>query len=79
MKLTKGTIVRTILTLFVVINMVLQALGKDVINVTDGEITAFVELAVQIAVIVTGFWYNNSFTEKARKADEYLKDLNKGE
>ena len=43
MSISKGTIVRTIAILLVIVNMVLKYLGLDVINVSESEILTFVE------------------------------------
>ena len=75
MKISKGTIVRTIMIVLVLVNMVLQHMGLDVINVDESEVLTFVELLIEIAIIVVGFWKNNSYTEKAIKADEFLQGL----
>ena len=79
MKITKATIVRTILFALVVINFVLEKMGVDVIPVDESAILMFVETLIEIAVIVVGFWKNNSFTEKAIKADEFLRELRESE
>ena len=78
MNISKGTIVRTIMLILVLLNMILQHFGLDVINVEESEILALVEMLIELAVIVVTFWKNNSFTENAIKADEFLKTL-KGE
>lgn len=75
MKIAKGTIVRTVMLIIVVINMVLKKCGIDLINVSESEILAIVELLIEIAVIVVAFWKNNSYTQNAIKADEFLKNL----
>lgn len=74
-KITKGTIIRTILTVIVLINLVLKAFGKSAITVDDGVIANVVETAIEIAAIAVGFWKNNSYSEKALKADKFLQDL----
>ena len=79
MNISKGTIVRTIAILLVIINMVLKHFGLDVINVSENEILTFVETLIEIAVIIVGFWKNNSYSEKAIKADEFLKALKETE
>ena len=79
MKITKATIVRTILVTLVIINFVLEKIGLDLIPVDESVILKFVETIIEIAVIVVGFWKNNSFTEKAIKADEFLKELRESE
>ncbi len=75
MKISKGTIVRTILLLIAIINMGLQHFGIDVIKVDESEIASLVEYIIEIAIIVVGFWKNNSYTDEAIKADELLRRM----
>lgn len=75
MKISKGTIVRTIMVVLVLVNMVLQHFGIDVIKVDENEVLSLVETVINLAVIIVAFWKNNSFTDKAIKADEFLKNL----
>lgn len=75
MKISKGTIVRTVMLIIVVLNMILKHFGLDVINVSESEILSVLEMLIEIAVIIVTFWKNNSFTNKAIKADEFLKTL----
>ncbi len=79
MKISKGTIVRTILTLLVIINFVLEKMGVDLIPVNENKILMIVETVVEIAVIIVSFWKNNSFSEKAIKADKFLQALRESE
>lgn len=79
MKISKGTIVRTIMMLLVLANIVLQKMGYDIINVDENTILTLVEVLIEIAVLIVGFWKNNSYTEKAIKADEFLKTLRDSE
>ncbi len=72
MKISKGTIVRTVMLVIVIINLVLKQLGHDLINVSESEILSVVEMIIELAVIVVSFWKNNSYSEKAIKADEFL-------
>ena len=75
MKISKGTIVRTIMIVLVIVNMILKRLGFDVLNIEEGTVSAFVETVLEIAVIAVSFWKNNSFSENALKADKYLSEL----
>ena len=75
MKISKSTIIRTILVAIVVINFILEKLGVDLIPADESIITMFVETFIEIAVIAVGFWKNNSFSEAAIRADEFLKEL----
>ena len=75
MKISKGTIIRTIALAVVLINMVLKSLGKPVIDYDEGTVMYWLEIIIEIAVILVTFWKNNSFSEYAIKADEFLKQL----
>ena len=79
MKISKGTIVRTIMLGLVILNIILKQFGIDVINVSESEVFTFVEALIEVAIIVVGFWKNNSYTQKAIKADEFLKTLRESE
>ena len=79
MKISKSTIIRTILVAIVIINFFLEKLGVDLIPVDESLIAMFVEAFIGIAVIVVGFWKNNSYSEAAIRADEFLKELRTGE
>ncbi|MBQ8044109.1 MAG: hypothetical protein IJ272_08200 [Clostridia bacterium] len=75
MKVSKFTIVRTIMMLLVIANIILERMGYDIINVDENSILTLVELLIEIAIMIVGFWKNNSFSEKAIKADEFLQTL----
>lgn len=79
MKISKSTIVRTILVFLVIINFILERMGIDVIPTDEHIVLMFVETVIEIAIIVVGFWKNNSFSKKAIKADEFLKELRESE
>lgn len=75
MKISKGTIVRTISLAIVLINIVLKKIGVDLINVSENEILTGVEMLIEVAVIVVAWWKNNSYSKNAIQADEFLKHL----
>jgi SPP1 family holin len=75
MKITKGTIIRTIALAVVLLNLILKALGKPLIDYDEGTVMYWLEYIIEIAVILVTFWKNNSFSENAIKADEFLKKL----
>lgn len=79
MRISKGTIVRTITLVIVIINLILKQMGHDIINVSESEVLTLVETLIEVAVIVVAFWKNNSYTEKAIKADEFLQMLKESE
>ncbi len=75
MSISKGTIVRTISLVIVIINMILKKCGVDIINVSESQILTVVEMIIELAVIIVAFWKNNSYSQNAIKADEFLKNL----
>ena len=79
MKISKGTIVRTIMLAIVLINLVLKHFGIDIINVEESQVLTFVEAVLEVGTIIVAFWKNNSFTDKAIKADNFLKQLKESE
>ena len=78
MKISKGTIIRTIALAVVLLNLLLKALGKPLIEFDEGSALIWLEYIIEVAIILVTFWKNNSFSPAAIKADEILKQL-KGE
>lgn len=74
-KISIGTIARTIAVIIVIINMILKASGKPIIDVDEGTVLYWLEYAVEIAIILVAWWKNNSISPAAIKADEFLKQL----
>lgn len=77
MKISKATIFRSILVLLVIINLILRKLGFDPLQIGENEVAELLELIVEIAAIIAAWWYNNSFSEAALKAQNYLQELRK--
>lgn len=75
MKVTKATIIRTILLVLVLVNFVLERCGIDIIRADENLVTMFVETGIELAIIIVAWWKNNSFSEKAIKADQFLQYL----
>lgn len=75
MKISKGTIIRTVALAVVLLNMVLKALGKPLIDFDEGTALYWLEYIIEISVILVTFWKNNSFSPAAIKADKLLKQL----
>ena len=79
MKVSKSTIVRTILLFIVIVNFILEKCGIDVIPTDENFILMVVETGIEIAIVIVNFWKNNSYTEKAIIADKFLKELRESE
>lgn len=74
MKITKGTLIRTILLVFALINQVLAVFGKSPIPIDDDTVTNLISTAWTVIASLIAWWKNNSFTDKAIKADKVLKN-----
>lgn len=79
MKVSKSTIVRTIMLVIVLINLILEKCGVDIIKADESAVLQAVEYIIEIVAIIAAWWYNNSFSPKALKAQQYLEELRKEE
>ena len=77
MKISRATIIRTVLLLVAIINAVLQIFGKETLPFTDEEISEAISVLFLVATTISAWWKNNSFTKNAIKADEYISHLDK--
>lgn len=70
-----GTIIRTVLLMTALVNQVLTVTGHSPLPVSDEQITELISTGFTVVTALTAWWKNNSFTEKAVRADEYKKTL----
>lgn len=75
MKVSAGTIARTIILALALINQILTATGHNVINISDENINTLISSVFTIVAAVIAWWKNNSFTSSAIEADGYMKEL----
>lgn len=79
MTISKGTIVRTITLALVLLNLLLEKIGVDIIKTDESTIMMLLEYIIEIAAIIASWWYNNSFSENALKAQKFLDQLKNSE
>ena len=77
MKVKTETIIRTIVLILALANQVLAIYGKEKIPITEEEVYQLISLVVTIGSALWAWWKNNSFTQPALKADEYMERLRK--
>ena len=65
--------------IIVFINMFLNSIGVELIPYTNTQVGGIVEAVLSIASILASWWYNNSFSKKAKTADEVFNALNSGD
>ena len=75
MKVTSGTIARTVMLALALTNQLLTAFGYNVIDISDETINTLVSTIFTVVASLVAFWKNNSFTQAALKADEVLKEF----
>ena len=75
--ISAGTIARLICLILALVNQVLVMTGHSVLPIENQTIEMVVTNVWTIAAAVWGYWKNNSWTLKARKADAYLADEKK--
>ena len=75
MKITKGTLIRTVVLLLALVNQVLSICGVSPIPIDDDTATNVISTLWTTIASVVAWWKNNSFTENAITADEYLIEL----
>lgn len=78
-KVSKETIIRTVILFVTIINSILTIMGKNPLPFSEEDVyTSLSAIAAGLASL-WAWWKNNDFTEPAIKAGEYLKELKKGE
>ena len=74
MNITSGTIARTIILVLALVNQILTATGRSVINISDESINTLISTGFTIVTAIVAWWKNNSFTQSALKADEVMRE-----
>jgi len=73
--ITMGTIARTGMLLFALLNQVLTMLGANPLPWSEEEAYEGLTLLLTVGASLIAWWKNNSFTKEALTADNYLKEL----
>lgn len=75
MKISAGTIARTVVLALALINQLLAAFGYSVIPIEDETVNSLISAAFTIISAVTAWWKNNSFTKAALEGDKVMNEL----
>lgn len=75
MKISAETIARTIVLFIAILNQILAIVGKNKLEIAESDIYQIITLVFTIGSAVWAWWKNNSFTQNALKADEFMKEL----
>lgn len=77
LKISAGTVARTIVLLLALVNQVLSMLGIPVLPIEDEAINTVVSTLWTVIAAVAAWWKNNSFTTAALEADQVLAEKRK--
>lgn len=77
-KIQPDTIARTIVLALALVNQIFAIFGKGTIQIAENDIYQVVSLVWTIGSALVAWWYNNSFTKHAIRADNYLDSLKNG-
>ncbi len=72
-----STWIRTVLMIVSFINLGLQLIGKNVLPISNEQISEFISFVFAAVTSFIAWWKNNSFTCDAQKADKILKEATK--
>ena len=71
-KIETGTIVRTAVLVFALVNQGLTIAGHNPLPFTNEEVGEAVSMTLTVGAALWAWWKNNSFTQPAIEADEQL-------
>lgn len=74
-KISKDTILRTVVLVITLINTVLTAFGKNPLPFSETDIYQAISTVCTVAASIWAWWKNNSFTKAAIEADKYMHEL----
>ncbi|MDO5558136.1 MAG: phage holin [Oscillospiraceae bacterium] len=75
MKIKKSTIIRTIILIITLVNLILNAIDKSPLPISNDTVNDIVSSIAAVISSLTAWWYNNSFTKPALAADEVMEQL----
>ena len=78
MKISKGTIIRTVCLILAILNNALALWGKSPLPIDDETVIQIVSFLFTAGASLVAWWKNNSFTSAAIESDEYMKKLKSG-
>lgn len=75
MKISAGTLTRTLLLVLALVNQVLTCCGRSPLPFEEEMVTEVISLLFTVVTSLVAWWKNNSFTDKAIRADALLTQL----
>lgn len=79
MKVSKGTLIRTVVLFVALLNQVLTVSGKNPLPFSSEETEQGVSMLFTMISALTAWWKNNSFTHAALEGDRVMKSIKDSE
>ncbi|MGI6751855.1 MAG: phage holin [Anaerovoracaceae bacterium] len=76
-RISTGTIIRTVILILALANQILVMMGKSPIPIGDEEIETLLSTLATLGASIIAWWKNNSFTEAAIRGDLVMRDWKK--
>ncbi len=73
-KVTVSTIIRTVCLALALLNQCLSIAGCSPLPIEDETVSQVISLAATVITSLVAWWKNNSFTQKAIRADKTFKE-----
>lgn len=70
--ISAGTVIRTAVLAFALVNQMLTILGKNPLPWTNEQFEQIAGWAITVCAAIAAWWKNNSFTQAAINADKIL-------
>lgn len=77
MNVKAGTIIRTVVLVFALVNQLLTATGRNPLPFSEEEVYQSFSAVLSAVTAIVAWWKNNSFSKEALLADEYKDSLKK--
>lgn len=75
LKISKETLIRTIVLVIALLNSVLTMCNVNPLPFSDEQVYEGVSAVISVVATIWAWWKNNSFTKEAIIADEYKKKI----
>ena len=75
LKVSKGTIIRTVLLILAILNNLLALFGKSPLPIEDETVEEVISFLFTTGTALVAWWKNNSFTDAALKGDAVMRSL----
>lgn len=73
MKVSKETIIRTVILVLALVNQILQSTGHSILPFESETVAELISLALTVGASAWAWWKNNSFTKAALIGDQAMR------